>query len=453
MAKSKQPSTLVRTKDFDRALEEMERGAPFVFVTGRAGTGKSTLLRHFRQHAGQRCAILAPTGVAALNVEGETIHGFFRFGPGVSVRDARKKGSLAADEPLYRALDVIVIDEISMVRADLFDAVDAFLRAARRNKAPFGGLRVIVIGDLFQLPPVLSNDEKEDYARVYGTPFFFGAAAFHELVERREVAFVELNRVFRQADPRFIEVLNAVRNRQMDAGHLATLTSRVAKPHEDAVILTSTNAAADEINHHRLRALKGQVVHYEGYAQGNFGDKDMPTASELALKPGARVMFVANDLTGRFVNGTVGTVNICEAKRVVVETDDGEQIEVGPHTWTLYRSVFDQKSKSLGHEKIGTYTQMPLRLAWAVTIHKSQGKTFDRVHIDLGRGAFASGQTYVGLSRARTLEGLTLAKPVERHHVLVDASVVTFFNELPALLKDATKKGGTFSLDLFAKKA
>lgn len=451
MSKKPAPTNLIRTADFDRALEAMERGAPFVFVTGRAGTGKSTLLRHFRLHAKQRCAVLAPTGVAALNVEGETIHGFFRFGPGVSIRDAKKKGQAASDEQMYRALEVIVIDEISMVRADLFDAVDAFLRAARRNNAPFGGLRVVVIGDLFQLPPVLGTREKDDYARLYDTPFFFGSDVFRELVERREVSFVELERVFRQADPRFIEVLNAVRNRSIEAKHLEILRERVARAHADAIVLTSTNLAADEINQRKLAALPGKISSYEGFSQGSFGEKDMPTANTLQLTEGARVMFVANDMEGRYVNGTVGTVKTCGKTIVTVETDDGEEIVVGPHLWTLYRSVFDQKSKGLSHEKIGSFTQVPLRLAWAVTIHKSQGKTFDRVHVDLGRGAFASGQTYVGLSRARTLEGMTLAKPVERRHILVDESVVGFFNDLPGMLKDGAKKGGTFSMDLFKK--
>lgn len=443
MSKNKQPTDLVRTEHFDRALHAMEHGSPFVFVTGRAGTGKSTLLRHFRQHGAMRCVVLAPTGVAALNVEGETIHGFFRFGPGVTVRDAKKKGAAASDDRLYQALDVIVIDEISMVRADLFDAVDAFLRAARRTQSPFGGVRVVVIGDLFQLPPVLGSEEKDDYARLYGTPFFFGSTAFQDLVARREVTFVELERVFRQSDPRFINVLNGVRDRNVTPDHLEILRQRVAHAHPDAIVLTSTNAAADEINQRKLAALPGKATGYVGQSQGTFTDKDMPTAYQLVLVPGARVMFVANDQEGRYVNGTVGTVRTCEAKRIVVETDEEEWIEVGPHTWTLYRSTFDDKHKSLAQEKIGSFTQIPLRLAWAVTIHKSQGKTFDRVHIDLGRGAFASGQTYVGLSRARTLEGLTLAKAVERRHILVDETVVEFFKELPGMLKDGAKKGAT----------
>ncbi len=443
MRKNKQPTDLVRTKDFDAALHAMEHGSPFVFVTGRAGTGKSTLLRHFRNQGKLRCVILAPTGVAALNVEGETIHRFFRFGPDVTVRDAKKKGSAASDDKLYQALDVIVVDEISMVRADLFDAMDAFLRAARRTQSPFGGVRVVVIGDLFQLPPVLGSEEAADYARLYGTPFFFGSTAFQDLVARREVTFVELERVFRQADPRFVDVLNAVRDRTVDAAHLDVLRQRVGQADPDAIVLTSTNAAADEINQRKLASLPGKAVGYTGTAQGVFGEKEMPTSHQIVLVPGARVMFVANDAEGRYVNGTVGTVRTCEPKRVVVETDDEEWVEVNQHTWTLYRSSFDAKHQSLAQEKIGSFTQIPLRLAWAVTIHKSQGKTFDRVHIDLGRGAFASGQTYVGLSRARSLEGLTLAKPVERRHILVDETVVNFFKELPGMLKDGAKKGAT----------
>ncbi len=442
---------LIRTPEFDRALDAMERGTPFVFITGRAGTGKSTLLRHFREHAKRCCAILAPTGVAALNVAGETIHSFFRFGPGVSIRDARKKGQAAAGEPLYRALEIIVIDEISMVRADLFDAMDAFLRAARKSNAPFGGLRVVVIGDLFQLPPVLGREEREDFARVYGTSFFFGADVFRELVERREITFIELERVFRQADPRFIDVLNAVRNRSVTTEHLQLLQTRVAPVYKDAIVLTATNLAADEINQQRLSALKGMSMHYAGYAQGSFGEKDMPTTSLLTLKPGARVMFVANDAEDRYVNGTVGTVKKCEQKRMVVKKDDGDLIQVSAHTWTLYRNVYDKTSKSLVHEKLGSFTQMPLRLAWAVTIHKSQGKTFDRVHMDLGRGAFASGQTYVGLSRARTLEGMTLAQPIERRHILVDKSVVAFFADLPFMLRDGAGKGGNFRMSFLQK--
>lgn len=441
------PAKIVRTKEFAAALKAMDAGDPFTFITGRAGTGKSTLLREFRKETKSRCAVLAPTGVAALNVQGETIHGFFRFSPGISVRDARKKGASAADELLYRTLEVLVVDEISMVRADLFDAMDSFLRAARRNNAPFGGLRIVAIGDLYQLPPVVGQEEREEFAKAYDTSFFFGANAFSELIQRREVGVIELERVFRQKDPKFIELLNAVRTRGVQAEHLDLLRSRVVTRRKDAVVLTSTNRAADDLNATRLDSLPGHPTAYDGYAQGSFGEKDMPAAPRLLLKPGARVMFTANDAEGRYVNGTVGTIEGCFKNRVAIKTDEGERIDVGMHTWTLFRSVYDNSSRSLAQEKVGSFSQYPLRLAWAVTIHKSQGKTFDHVHVDLGRGAFASGQVYVGLSRARSIDGLTLASPVERRHILVDPSVTEFFAELPEMLKSGARKGGNTTMD------
>jgi ATP-dependent DNA helicase PIF1 len=424
---------LEKNKSFDRALSLMESGAPFVFVTGRAGTGKSTLLAHFRETTDLTCAYLAPTGVAALNIEGETIHSFFRFSPGITYQEAIRKGK-RADADLYEAIDAIVIDEISMVRADLLDCMDAFLRAVRRKKVPFGGVRVIVIGDLYQLPPVVRMDERADFGDRYETPYFFSSDAIKELVRDEPIAYAELDTVYRQRDQDFVKLLNVVRNRSVTGAQLSDLNRRVgAKVKGDAsayIHLTTTNAAADAVNARHLAALSGPAGIYEGKMSVGFSQRDQPTDQRLELKVGARVMFAKNDPEGRWVNGTLGTVTKLMNGCVRVAIDDGEELTVGPVQWTLYRSVFDDDSRQLEQEKIGTFSQLPLRLAWAATIHKSQGKTFDKVIVDLGTGAFAAGQVYVALSRCRTLDGIVLIKPVQLRHLMLDDRVMEFLGTL-----------------------
>lgn len=411
----------------------MEEGERFVFITGRAGTGKSTLLKLFRKQTKLECVYLAPTGVAALNVNGETVHSFFRFAPGITMREATIKGK-NSDPDLYKSVDVLVIDEISMVRADLMDCMDAFLKAAMRSNRPFGGKRVIAIGDLYQLPPVVRRDETEAFASRYPSPYFFSSDAVDLLRAAGEIEIVELDRVFRQRDAAFVELLNGVRDRSIKDAGLAVLNKRVDPRNDDgpspAIHLTTTNAAADEINARHLAKLTGKPRTYAGSTSGTFSERDFPTDAALTLKPKARVMFLHNDAEGRWVNGSLGTVLTLYKDMIEVQMDDGEVEEVSPHTWSLYRTVYQKDANQLDQEKVGSFTQIPLRLAWATTIHKSQGKTFDRCVVDLGRGAFAAGQTYVALSRCRTLEGIRLVQPVSKRHVLTDWRVTDFLKAL-----------------------
>jgi len=432
---------LIRTAQFDEALRLMEEGGSFTFITGRAGTGKSTLLHHFCGTTSLIAPVLAPTGVAALNVGGETIHRFFRFAPGITVAEARKKGASARDPEMYRRAEVLVIDEISMVRADLLDCMDQFLRAARKDKSPFGGLRIVAIGDLYQLPPVVTAAERGAFTESYASPYFFASRIMQELLADEKIAFIELEKVYRQTDATFISLLNAIRNRSATYDDLARLNARVREPQSpDAITLTAMNAPADELNNERLRALSGSQKIFNGELRGDFPEREAPTDLELGLKKGARVMCVANDSGGRFVNGSLGWVTGFKEKKseetgekqtvVLVKLDGAGEVSVGPHTWTIYRSVYDRATSTLNQERLGSFTQIPLRLAWAVTIHKSQGKTFNQANIDLGRGAFAAGQTYVGLSRCRTLDGISLARPIRPQDIRLDYSIVKFITSL-----------------------
>jgi ATP-dependent exoDNAse (exonuclease V) alpha subunit len=422
--------------DFARALDLMENSTRPVFVTGRAGTGKSTLLQHFRLTSKKKVVVLAPTGVAALNIDGQTIHSFFLIRPGITLREAKREGTQASNNQVFQEIETIIVDEISMVRADLFDAMDVFLKAAMHSKKPFGGKQIIMIGDLYQLPPVVRGDEADDLKKVYETPYFFSAKVTKELLETKDgLAFVELEKIYRQKDSRFIKVLNAVRNRSATDEHLEILNSRCNcvecdEDLDETIILTATNKQADTINACRLARLLGKRQSYKANASGKFPEKDAPTDEILELKPQARVMFLNNDSLGRWVNGSLGTVKKLSEKEIVVDLDSGDQVEVAPYTWNLFRFEFDKKSKCLERQKLGSFTQMPLRLAWAVTIHKSQGKTFERVAIDLGRGAFAAGQVYVALSRCRSLEGIFLSQPLGLSQLIIDYRVMKFLTSL-----------------------
>ncbi len=376
-------------------------------------------------------------GSIALNVDGETIHRFFRFAPGITVKDARKKGSSVREPEVYLNADMLVIDEISMVRADLLDCMDQFLRIVRKNKLPFGGLRIVAIGDLYQLPPVVTSAERGAFSELYHSPYFFASHVIQELVKIGGISFVELEKVYRQSDPTFIALLNAVRNRSVTDQDMSDLNVRVhSSPPKEAIVLTSVNAAADELNQQRLKELPGAIKIFHGTFRGDFPEREAPTDVELCLKKGARVMCVANDPNGKFVNGSLGLVmdfkkrDEEEDQTIIVKLDEGKTVSISPHTWSIYRSVYDKTTRTLDQERLGSFTQIPLKLAWAVTIHKSQGKTFDQVTIDLGRGAFAAGQTYVALSRCRSFEGLALVKPVKLQDIRLDYSIVKFVTSL-----------------------
>jgi len=405
----------------------MQKTNQHLFLTGKAGTGKSTLLEHFRNKTKKKCAIIAPTGVAAINVQGETIHAFFGLKPGFEIDEAPLAALKCKKASLFKRLETIVIDEISMVRADLLDAIDIFLRLVRDNDIPFGGVQMIFIGDLYQLPPVVGRNDKEVFFSRYSTPFFFGANLFDD--PSFEMEYIELDTIYRQTDEGFIDILNAIRNKNLASKHLTQLNQRVDKnfdPLEEKYIhLMTTNADANKVNIAKLQQLHSEEVVFYAETTGQVERNHFVTDQELALKEGAQIMFVNNDAIRRWVNGTVGTVvEIDEFEEVITVDIEGEEVRVTPHTWDISKYVYN-KGK-LEREQIGSITQFPLKLAWAITIHKSQGKTFDKVIIDLGRGSFAHGQTYVALSRCRTLEGTVLRRAVRPQDIRLDFNVQRF---------------------------
>lgn len=427
---SKKGTTQVKidlNPDFKKALDLMENTSQHVFITGRAGTGKSTLLNYFRERTKKKIAVLAPTGVAAINVQGQTIHSFFKFKPSVILQSI-KKNKEEDKKNIYKKLDAIVIDEISMVRADLLDCVDKFLRLNGKSpKEPFGGIQMIFIGDLFQLPPVVTSQDREIFASQYKSPYFFSARFFDDF----KMELIELDKIYRQKDERFIDLLNSIRNKTTSDEVITLLNQRINQDYtseETYVYLTPKNRDAEDINEEKLHTLKGKMYEFEANVSGTFGKEYCPTKQTLKLKAGAQVMMVNNDSKGRWVNGTMGKVLSIEQDEddvvVVVELDNGQEVYVSPYTWEIHRYVLDQGA--IQTESIGSFTQYPLTLAWALTIHKSQGKTFNKVILDIGSGAFMPGQVYVALSRCTTFEGLILKKPIQKKHIWLDYEVVKF---------------------------
>jgi ATP-dependent exoDNAse (exonuclease V) alpha subunit len=424
-------------QDFRRALRLMEESSSHVFITGKAGTGKSTLLEYFRSQTQKKIAVLAPTGVAALNIQGQTIHSFFGFKTDVTLSKIKPKKQGIR---IYKELEAIVIDEISMVRADLLDCVDTFMRLHGPEKqVPFGGVQMIFIGDLYQLPPVVSSQERQAFQSGYKSEYFFDAAVFHDPSYQLEL--VELHTIYRQQDDTFITLLNAIRNNTITEEMLEQLNTRCIPDFEESedqlpIVLTPFNAEAERINKLRLDQLPGEPCHFQGVLRGEVSAHVVPTSVDLHLKEQAQVMFVNNDSEGNWVNGTLGrVVEIEEGEtdeeppEILVEREDGLLVDVRPYTWEVIRFFYDQQERQMHSEAIGTFTQYPLRLAWAVTIHKSQGKTFDRVIVDLGRGTFTYGQLYVALSRCTSMEGLVLIRPVKKEHVMVDYRVARFMTD------------------------
>lgn len=428
---------LERTDEYEDAWRKMDCGKAFVFVTGRAGTGKSTLLREFVEQNAKKIPVLAPTGVAALNVQGETIHRFFKIPPGVDLERARQEAEVRKNPAVYKQIGALIVDEISMVRADLMDAMDVFLQTIRHDKRPFGGVRIIGIGDLYQLPPVLTPADQREFGQKYRTPYFFSSTAYRRLHAADQIDAVELTKIYRQKDKGFIEILNAIRNREITEKQLAKLNRRIeTKPPRDAICLTPTNEAANAINQAKLDKVANSLCTFQGETKGQFSERDMPTDFNLALKVGARVMCVANDLKNKYVNGSLGWISGMKYDQennpsVTVQLDNVEEpVSVEPFTWNLYRTRFNRATRELEQEEIGSFRQIPLKLAWAVTIHKSQGKTFDQVTLDLGRGAFAAGQIYVALSRCRALKGLHLVRPVTLDQLKANDEVTDFFQNI-----------------------
>ena len=407
------------------ALHLLESTEEPVLLTGPAGTGKSHFLALYRAEANVRTVVLASTGIAALQVEGQTVHSFFRFPPRVLTPEDLRLGDRA---PLYAAIEALIIDEVSMLRADVIDAIDRVLRRARARDVPFGGVRVLFVGDPYQLAPVVEAHDARALARLgYGSPWFFDAHVFRSMPLRVAV----LDRIHRQADPTFAQLLSRIRDGVLTESDRAALNRRLAPSTAavtSAIVLTATRATAADANDTRLAALRERATDYSGVVEGTFPEKDLPVPRNLVLKPGARVMFVRNDPDRRWANGTMGSVVECEEAAVLIRTDHDPEVahRVAPIVWERLRYTYHRGANRTEVEVAGRYTQIPCVLGWAATVHKCQGMTLDRVRVDLGAGAFAGGQAYVGLSRARTYAGLELARPIRPDDVWADTAVVTF---------------------------
>lgn len=414
------------TPEFSEAFDLLEHSKRNLFLTGKAGTGKSTFLHYFREHTEKKIAVVAPTGIAALNVLGQTIHSMFRFKPGFI-----HTGDLKYDRrKLFKELELLIIDEISMVRADVFDAIDHFLKLARKNDEPFGGVQICAIGDLFQLPPIVSSEEKTFFAQYYASPFFFATKAY----EAADFSAIQFQTIHRQNDETFINVLNAIRGGTCSEHELGILNNRLhprATPAPGTLVLCTTNALADNLNESHLSKLPHSPRQYTGELKGDFGLSGirLPASQELALKMGAQVMFVKNDSDGRWVNGTIGIVTAMGSDTIEVKVGD-RHYDVEREKWKTVGYEFSEIHDKIVEKPLGTYTQFPLQLAWAITIHKSQGKTLERVIIDLGNGAFAAGQLYVALSRCKTLNGIALKQPVSHSDIRCDSAVVAFMRTI-----------------------
>ncbi len=429
----------------------METGVS-LFLTGKAGTGKTTFLHHIVEHCNKRNVVLAPTGVAAVNAGGVTIHSFFQlpFCPYLpEVRELvteyqmsdQKKQLRKSKIDIIRTLDLLIIDEISMVRADLLDAVDAVLRRYRRNSRPFGGVQLLMIGDVQQLAPVVTDDEKPYMDRVYPSPFFFHSKA----LQRVNYITIQLTTIYRQQDPTFVRLLNNIRDNQFDEATLRALNARVRPPAtapapggaaQEPILLTTHNYQADKVNRQRMQALQTPPFTLQAQVEGNFPESSFPTDRELTLKPGAQVMFVKNDSSGahRYYNGKIGTVEALRdetdeeghtSRVVLVVDEEGDTLRVSPERWENVKYEIDPQDNQIKQLVDGSFLQYPLRTAWAITIHKAQGLTFDRVQIDAA-AAFTYGQVYVALSRCRSLEGLTLRSPITARNVFGSTDIDHF---------------------------
>lgn len=417
-----------------RALHLVANTNQSVFITGKAGTGKSTLLRHICKKVEKSMAVLAPTGVAALNVQGQTIHRFFGFPIDVTVDKIDNRDVRPRDPAIYSSLDLLIIDEVSMVRADILDCVDCFLRRYGPWKGlPFGGVQMVFVGDLYQLPPVVTRHERDIFQQLYPSSFFFAAHVMRDI----RFEMVELTHVYRQEDQNFVALLNRVRDNTPTYQDIETLNTRHNPTYcpdgkQFHITLTTTNKAADAVNDEALLALAGKEIRSQAVIKGTFGKDMHPTATDLRFKVGAQIMMLNNDMKRRWVNGSLGvvkditTTTTSDGKelltvRVQLE-DNGRAVNVMPYEWEMVSYQLGEDGK-LGAETAGSFTQLPFRLAWAVTIHKSQGKTFDHIIVDLGRGAFSPGQVYVALSRCTSLEGIVLRQAVRRRDIFTDQAI------------------------------